>query len=248
MLEVVGSKASAATRSRGGFDVEILSVATANPPHSTQPDRGDRAAPRRLYPHLKSLWPLYTNTGIDYRYSVEPMEWHLQPRTWEQRTRLFQEKRSTCWSRWRSRPPSRPPPLKTSTSSSPTRSPGSRSRAWTPLMNRLGSAHVERTPLFGLGCGAGVGGLAAPPARQARPGANVMFLTVELCTLCMRTDDPSPAFRRRRALRRWRGRCRPAHTGGAARGPRRRAIGRTFLARHAHIMGWDIKTTASASC
>src|SRR5262245_1716585 len=64
------------------------------------------------------------------------------------------------------------------------------------LMNRLDlPASVERLPLFGLGCGGGVAGLARS-ARFARamPGAHVLFLTIDLCSLCMRVNDPSMAM------------------------------------------------------
>ena len=54
---------------------------------------------------------------------------------------------------------------------------------------------MERLPIFGLGCGGGVAGLArATRLAQAMPGAHVLFLTVDLCSLCMRVNDPSPAM------------------------------------------------------
>ena len=64
------------------------------------------------------------------------------------------------------------------------------------LMNRLDFApSVERLPIFGLGCGGGVAGLArAARFAQGRPGANVLFITVDLCSLCARPNDPSMAM------------------------------------------------------
>ena len=68
-----------------GVTVEIASVATAVPEYTiTQDDAAIRA--QTFFPHFARLEALYTNTGIDCRYSIEPMEWHLQPHTWEQRT------------------------------------------------------------------------------------------------------------------------------------------------------------------
>ena len=64
-------------------------------------------------------------------------------------------------------------------------------------MNRLRLPHsVERLPIFGLGCGGGVGGLArAARYAQAMPaGAHVLFLTIDLCSLCLRIADPSMAM------------------------------------------------------
>jgi alkylresorcinol/alkylpyrone synthase len=65
------------------------------------------------------------------------------------------------------------------------------------LMNRLRlSRSVERLPIFGLGCGGGVGGLArAARYAQAVPvGALVLFLTIDLSSLCLRIADPSVAM------------------------------------------------------
>jgi len=63
-------------------------------------------------------------------------------------------------------------------------------------MNRLDfSPNVERLPIFGLGCGGGVAGLSrAARLAQARPGSNVLFMTVDLCSLCIRPNDPSTAM------------------------------------------------------
>ncbi len=61
------------------------------------------------------------------------------------------------------------------------------------LFNRVEfRTDAERLPIFGFGCGGGVAGLSRA-ARLARsmPGANVLFMTVDLCSLCLRIDDPS---------------------------------------------------------
>src|ERR1700684_2492702 len=89
MLEVVGPKASAAAVT-GGFDVEILSVATANPSYQLSQVEATRRA-KEIFPHLKALWSLYDNTGIELRYNCEPVEWYLKPHSWEERTAIFQK-------------------------------------------------------------------------------------------------------------------------------------------------------------
>ncbi len=63
-------------------------------------------------------------------------------------------------------------------------------------MNRLDlPASVERLPVFGLGCGGGVAGLARTARyAQAMPGVHVLFLTIDLCSLCLRVNDPSMAM------------------------------------------------------
>ena len=116
------------------------------------------------------------------------------------------------------------------------------------LMNRLRlSRSVERLPIFGLGCGGGVGGLArAARYAQAMPvGAHVLFLTIDLCSLCLRIADPSVAMFVAAALfgdgaagvvlRNTHG------TGGGAGRGTVLAIGDHFWPNTEQIMGWDIK-------
>ena len=81
MLEVINSEAPRHAL-KAGFDVEVLSLATANPDFQiTQTDAAARV--KALYPRLKRLWPLFDNTGIDVRYNCEPVEWYLAPHSWK---------------------------------------------------------------------------------------------------------------------------------------------------------------------
>ena len=116
------------------------------------------------------------------------------------------------------------------------------------LVNRLPfSRQVERLPIFGLGCGGGVGGLArAVRMAETMPGGHVLFLTVDLCSLCARGNDMSVAnfvsialFGDGAAavvLRNTRG-------GNGLGRPRGRimAIGEHCWPDTEYIMGWDIK-------
>src|ERR1700680_1205790 len=91
MLEAVRPKANAAAAAAtGGFDVEIVSVATANPSFELSQAEATRRA-KEIFPHLKGLWPLYDNTGIELRYNCQPVEWYLKPHSWEERTAIFQK-------------------------------------------------------------------------------------------------------------------------------------------------------------
>jgi len=120
------------------------------------------------------------------------------------------------------------------------------------LMNRLGfRPDVERLPIFGLGCGGGVAGIArAARMAQARPGCNVLFLTVDLCSLCLRINDPSLTMFVAGALfgdgaaglvLRSSGDGRKARGKGGPARARIGAIGEYFWSNTEHIMGWDIK-------
>ncbi len=103
--------------------------------------------------------------------------------------------------------------------------------------------------MFGLGCGAGVAGLArATRLAHATDGAHVLFLTVDLCSLCMRANDPSPSmfvstslFGDGAAGVLLHNTRRGAHVAGNGAGPRILAIGEWCWRGTEHIMGWDIK-------
>lgn len=231
----------------GGFDVEILSVATANPTFVlTQTEATKRA--RGIFPHLKGLWPLYDNTGIDCRYNCQPVEWYLEPHSWEERTAIFQKHALD---------------LLADVTVNATAAAGVELGAIdmlitntitglaipsldAKLINRLKlKPTVERLPIFGFGCGGGVAGLArATRLAQAAEGAHVLFLTVDLCSLCMRVNDPSPAMFVSTALF-GDGAAgvllRNTMDGGAGGGPRILAVGEWCWQQTEHIMGWDIK-------
>jgi alkylresorcinol/alkylpyrone synthase len=53
---------------------------------------------------------------------------------------------------------------------------------------------VMRVPVFGLGCAGGTSGLSiASRLAQARPGSNVLLVTIELCSLALRHDELTKA-------------------------------------------------------
>jgi alkylresorcinol/alkylpyrone synthase len=252
MLDVV--KPAPRNSVTSGFEVEILSLATANPPHRlSQADAAARA--KELYPHLKKMWRLFDNTCIETRYNCEPIEWYLQPHSWEDRTASFQkhalgllETLTREITAAAGIDPSAIDMIVTNTVTG-LAVPSLDAR----LINRLGlSPTIERLPMFGLGCGAGVAGLArAARLAQAMDGAHVLFLTVDLCSLCMRVNDPSASMfvssslfgdgaagvllRNTRANHD----AAPVIRGGT--GPRILAVGEWCWRGTEHIMGWDIK-------
>jgi alkylresorcinol/alkylpyrone synthase len=228
------------------FDVEILSVATANPPcRLPQSEAAFRA--KQLFPHLRKLWPLYENTGIEFRYNCEPIEWYLRPHSWEERTQSFHQHAVD---------------LLEQVTVKATEAAGVGLDAIdmivtntitglaipsldAMLLNRLKlPPTVERLPIFGLGCGAGVAGLArAARLAHAKDGAHVLFLTVDLCSLCLRVNDPSPAMFVSSALFGDGAAGLLLHNtrNGSRAGPRILASGEWCWRNTEHIMGWDIK-------
>ena len=230
--------------------VEIASVATAVPRHVvTQADAKFRA--QKVYPQYARLEALYTNTGIDTRYSVEPVPWHLTTHTWEERTDSYQRNALELLETVSRKAVAdaglglRDIDIIVTNTITGLAIPSLEAR----LMNRLGfRPDVERLPIFGLGCGGGVAGIArATRMAQARPGANVLFLTVDLCSLCLRVNDPSLAMFVSAALFGdgaagvvLQSRAGDGERPGAGRA-RIGGQGEYFWSNTEHIMGWDIK-------
>lgn len=245
MLEVIKPAAGRVTAS-GAFDVEILSVATANPRYTlTQRDAAELA--RTLYPHLESLWPLYDNCGIELRYNCEPIDWYLKPHTWKERTASFQKhalellEKVTLDAAAAAAVDLNAIDILVTNTITGLAIPSLDAK----LFNLLKlSPTIERLPIFGLGCGGGVAGLArAVKLAQASEGAHVLFLTVDLCSLCMRVNDPSATMFVSGALFGDGAAGVVLHniTGGARGGARVLAVGEMCWPDTEYIMGWDIK-------
>jgi alkylresorcinol/alkylpyrone synthase len=175
-------------------DVEIAAVATAVPEHITgQEEIAERA--HKLYPQYARLDALYKNTGIERRYSVEPKDWYLKTHTWEERTQSYQRHALPLLEKVAAQAVAdaalslRDIDVIVTNTITGLTIPSLEAR----LMNRLAfRPNVERLPMFGFGCGGGVAGLSrAARMAQARPGTNVLFLTIDLCSLCLRINDPS---------------------------------------------------------
>ncbi|HEV3090608.1 MAG TPA: 3-oxoacyl-[acyl-carrier-protein] synthase III C-terminal domain-containing protein [Candidatus Cybelea sp.] len=139
------------------------------------------------------LLPMFSNTGIDRRYSCVPIEWYEDLHDWPQRNAVYLAsavdllERATreALARARRRPEEIGAIVVVSTTGIATPSLDAL------LMERMAlPPTTRRLPIFGLGCAGGVIGLerAATMAR-ANPGSLVLFLVVELCALSFRRDD-----------------------------------------------------------
>jgi alkylresorcinol/alkylpyrone synthase len=241
-----------ASEPRSGLDVAIASIATAVPKYKiSQREATERA--KRLFPHLASRDSLFLNTGIEARYACESPDWYHQRRSWEERTDAFNKHAVD---------------LLAEAALGATAAAGlelcdidalvvntvtgiSVPSLDALLMNRLAFRDdVTRLPIFGFGCGGGVAGLSrAADLARVRPGANVLFLSVDLCTLCLRIQDDSLAMFVATALfgdgaagavlR------HGAHSGNGAGSPAKTTIAATgehFWRDTEHIMGWDVKS------
>jgi alkylresorcinol/alkylpyrone synthase len=109
------------------------------------------------------------------------------------------------------------------------------------LVNRLGlRADVRRLPIFGLGCAGGVLGLArAADLARLDPDANVLFLVVELCSLCFRGNDKTKSNFVSTAL--FGDGAAAALISARGDGPLLGAAGEHTWPDTLDVMGWDIE-------
>ena len=175
--------------------VRLAGLATAVPPHALPQDLVERTARRVLggrYPMFERLAPSFRNSGVVERQSVVPLEWFERPQDWASRNAaylagagaLFETAALEALGRagWHGHEVD----AVVTVSSTGIATPTLEARAAGALGLRR---DVKRVPLFGLGCAGGVTGLAhAADIARARPGAKVLMVAVEACTLAFRDD------------------------------------------------------------
>lgn len=175
--------------------VSVLGQATAVPPHRLDQAEVARRAKEifgRLFGRYPGLTDVFVNAGIERRYSVKPIEWFEEPRDWPQRTQAFYEGAEAIFvevagkALKRAGLSARDVDTVVMVSSTGIATPSIEAR----VAQRMGfAADVKRVPVFGLGCAGGVSGLAiGAELARARPGAVVLVVVIELCTLAFRRD------------------------------------------------------------
>ena len=177
----------------------LAALATALPPHRL--DQSNVVARvEQLFgrsPDFERLIQVYANSGIHCRYSVMPFEWFDAPHDWPDRNRAYLSGALDLLERAAARALDRAGIALDEVGAIVT---VSTTGIATPaldaqLMDRMRfQRHVERLPIFGLGCAGGALGLGKAAALAATmPDKAVLFLVVELCTLQFRRDDLSRA-------------------------------------------------------
>jgi alkylresorcinol/alkylpyrone synthase len=178
----------------------LLSLSTAVPANAyLQKDilsaAWEHFGPR--FPEFEKLATIFANTGITKRHSVKPFYWYLDHKGWPERTAAFLDGAEALFIDAAEKALAAAQ-LKASdidtvvtVCSTGIATPSLEAR----VARRLGfRADVARVPVFGLGCAGGVSGLAvASRLAQARPGTNVLLVTVELCSLALRLDELTKA-------------------------------------------------------
>jgi alkylresorcinol/alkylpyrone synthase len=178
----------------------LLSLVTALPPYEL-PQAEVLARAEALfedrYPEFRRLKAVFRTTGIERRWSVRPFDWFAGPLGWPERTEAFLEGAEALFLDAAVRAlaaanldGSAVDAVVTVTSTG-IATPSLEARVATRLGLR---PDILRVPVFGLGCAGGVSGLsAAARLAEARPGTNVLFVAVELCTLAFRLDELTSA-------------------------------------------------------
>src|SRR6266852_2488160 len=178
----------------------LVSLATSVPPHVfLQKDvlAATWDSLRDRLPEFERYASIFSNTGIIKRHAVKPFDWYLEPRGWPERTEAFLEGAEALFVDVAQKA------LATAhlagsdidtvvtVCSTGIATPSLEARVARVVGFR---SDVTRVPVFGLGCAGGVSGLSiASRLAQARPGTNVLLVTIELCTLALRHDELTKA-------------------------------------------------------
>jgi len=178
----------------------LLSLATSVPPYEflqTKVEEVSKEIFGGRYPEFERLSRVFKSTGVVKRHGVKPIEWYFEPRDWPERTKAFLEGANALFievtrkaiERAGLTPDKIDAVVTVCTSGIATPSLDARSARTIGFR-----PDILRVPIFGLGCAGGVSGMSiASRLAQAKPGTNVLFVAVELCTLAFRLDQLTKA-------------------------------------------------------
>jgi alkylresorcinol/alkylpyrone synthase len=140
---------------------------------------------------------VFETAGIYKRHCVQPLQWFIEARGWKERTAAYLEGARALFvdaankALQAARLKAGDVDVVVTVSSTGIATPSLEARAALEMGFR---PDVQRVPVFGLGCAGGVSGLAiAARLAKAQPGANVLLIVLELCTLAFRLDQLTKA-------------------------------------------------------
>jgi alkylresorcinol/alkylpyrone synthase len=176
--------------------VALLALATASPPHELSQHDAEQVAREvlgRRFRHFERMASVFTTAGIRSRQLVRPIEWYLEPRGWPERTQAYLQGAVDLFVAAATRALDEAAlegadvDVIVTVSSTGIATPSLEAHAIGAMGFRPDAARV---PVFGLGCAGGVTGMAlAAKLALATPGAVVLFVAVELCSLAFRMDE-----------------------------------------------------------
>jgi alkylresorcinol/alkylpyrone synthase len=180
--------------------VKLVSLAVANPEHIILQSDARELATRLFSDRFREfslLSRVFDNAGIEKRHMARPMSWFTEPHGWQDRMAAYDEVASELFFEACSKALHRAGLTAAdidgivSVSSTGFATPSIEAR----MARRMGfRADIERVPVFGLGCAAGVSGFAiASRLARGRPGKTILFVAIELCSLSFRLDTLTKA-------------------------------------------------------
>jgi alkylresorcinol/alkylpyrone synthase len=180
--------------------VALLALSTASPPNTLRQDDVAVAARSLLqdrFPGFDRMAPVFSTAGIETRQSAMPIDWFLEPRGWPERTEVYLKVAVDLFVEAAQKAldeaglTGAEVDAIVTVSSTGIATPSLEARAMERMEFRPDAARV---PVFGLGCAGGTTGLGlASKLARATPGAVVLLVVVELCTLSFRMDNLSKA-------------------------------------------------------
>jgi alkylresorcinol/alkylpyrone synthase len=179
---------------------QLLGLATAVPANVIEQHQaaemsraffGDRVA------GYEALSRVFTSTGVERRYSVEPLAWFGEKHDWPDRTAAYMSGTGKLFAGVVKKALDAAGldacdiDAVVSVSSTGVATPSLEAR----MLPQLGFRDdVRRIPIFGLGCAGGVSGLAIAARMAANePGTTVLLVAIELCSLAFRLDRATKA-------------------------------------------------------
>ncbi len=176
--------------------VRLLSLATAVPDHIITQSQAAAASSRLFgdrFKEFRHLARVFDNAGIGKRHAARPLSWFEETHGWQDRMEAYEEVAGSLFVATATRALGQAGltadqvDCVVTVSSTGITTPSLDARLAGPLGFR---ADIERVPVFGLGCAAGVSGFGiASRLARSRPGAVVLFVAIELCTLAFRLDE-----------------------------------------------------------
>lgn len=145
------------------------------------------------YAEFRHLARVFDGAGIHKRHTARPLEWFVEPHGWADRMAAYAEVAAELFRNAAGMAIDRAGLLPSdidcivTVSSTGMMTPSIEAQVAREMGFR---ADIERVPVFGLGCAAGVSGFGiATRMARGRPGAAVLFVSIELCSLSFRLDE-----------------------------------------------------------
>ena len=175
-------------------------LATAVPPYELDQSVVEARAAKILgprFPAFQRMRKTFGTAGVEMRYSAAPLEWFEGDTDWADRNTRYLEAATALFietaqgalqdAGWQGADID----IVVTVSSTGIATPTLEARAKAEVGLR---DDVLRVPVFGLGCAGGVSGMSiARELSVAHPGARVLLVVVETCSLSFQSDTPRKA-------------------------------------------------------